>query len=300
MIQAGGFDISDATDGEPFGTIAGAFPIASGLCGIVMPAEAVGFRADPVLSANAASGTDVRIFDAHFQYTGIPGGSDVLVERIRFEILDEGDVVSDPSRVVQSVRFENELREMPIDAVIDTAGIVASLLVPPAVSDGNPLDFSVYFRLRGDAGTKAFSVRINSAADVYCNDEVTGGGVSVEATPGSSFPFVTSRAALLAAATAESFSNYPNPFVPAREMTTVTFYLPEPAVVSLEIFTILGRRVMKLIDNERLEAGLHQDIEWDGRNGLGDPVLSGVYLMVMTAKTGAGEESFRRKVSVIR
>jgi hypothetical protein len=300
MIGEGGFDIGDATDGERFNMVEGEFPMTSGLCRIVLPAESVGFRADPMLSENAASGADVRVFDAHFEFNGIPGGSDVLVESIRLEILDERGVVSDPSIIIESVRFDNDQGEIPSGAVMDASGITASLDDPYPVSDGAPLDFSIYLSLRGDDGSRAFSVRIGAASDISCRDEVTGGPVTVEAMPESAFPFVTSRTALLAASIKESFSNYPNPFVPARGVTRVTFYLPEPAIVSLELYTILGDLVTNLVSDRRMDAGLHQDITWDGRNGLGEPVASGVYLMVLKTNGVGGKETFRRKVSLIR
>ena len=266
----------------------------------MLPAESVGFRADPMLSENAVTGDDVQVFDARFEFTGLPGGSDVLVESIRFEILDERGAVSDPSLTVETVRFENGQGDLPAEIVMDASGMISTFDEPYPVTEGTPFEFSIFLSLSDETGSGAFSVRIASASDISCRDEVTGGAVTVEAMPESSFPFVTSRAALLAAATAESFSNYPNPFVPAQGATTVTFYLPEPAVVSLELYTILGDLVARLVSNRRMDAGMHQDIIWDGRNGFGESVISGVYLMVLKTNSGNGEETFRRKVSLIR
>ncbi len=183
---------------------------------------------------------------------------------------------------------------------MDLNGITVDMDDPPSVSEGESLEFSIFFGLLREAETSSFSVRITDPTDISCRDAVTGGIVTAEAAGESAFPFVTSRTALLSAATAESFSNYPNPFIPAQGPTTVTFYLPEPATVSLEIYTILGRLVARLVGGSKLEAGLHQDIVWDGRNGSGDSVINGVYLLVLTTNSGGGEEIFRRKVSLVR
>jgi hypothetical protein len=299
-IGEGGFDVTDAIDGIVYTPVDGDFPFGSGLCRIVRPASEVAFNAEPRLAVNAASGGDETIFDAMFEFSGTAGGSDVIVESIRFDILDETGAVADPSLTVESVRFESDQDVLPLDVTMDGTGILGAFSVPQAVAEGDPLEFTVYFTLRSEADGEAFSVRIGSPSDITCSDEVTGGSVSVEPVHGASFPFITSKAALLAAATAESFSNYPNPFVPSRGPTTVAFYLPEPADVTLEVYSMMGRLVTRLLNGRRLETGLHQDVSWDGSNDLGERVLSGVYLMVLSTNTDGREQKFRRKVSVIR
>lgn len=70
----------------------------------------------------------------------------------------------------------------------------------------------------------------------------------------------------------ESFAlqgNYPNPFNP---VTTIVFDLPEQAEVEVEIFDMLGRRVMTL-GNQTMEAGLRKRVEFNGQG-----LASGVYL----------------------
>ncbi len=61
--------------------------------------------------------------------------------------------------------------------------------------------------------------------------------------------------------------NYPNPFNPA---TTLEFYLPEAGHVNLDIYDILGSRVLSLIDDYQ-QAGRHR-VVWDAS---GQP--TGVY-----------------------
>ncbi|MCH8568595.1 MAG: T9SS type A sorting domain-containing protein [Balneolales bacterium] len=50
--------------------------------------------------------------------------------------------------------------------------------------------------------------------------------------------------------------NYPNPFNPS---TTIQYALNEPAIISLQVFDILGRRVAQLV-NSTQEAGTHHAI----------------------------------------
>ncbi|MFC1509321.1 FlgD immunoglobulin-like domain containing protein, partial [Candidatus Omnitrophota bacterium] len=67
-------------------------------------------------------------------------------------------------------------------------------------------------------------------------------------------------------------ANYPNPFNPS---TTIEFVLPECGMTSLAIFNIRGQIVRELVATQ-LSAGKHT-MMWDGKNGTGMPVSSGVY-----------------------
>ena len=67
--------------------------------------------------------------------------------------------------------------------------------------------------------------------------------------------------------------NYPNPFNPS---TQITYQIAEPGEVSLVIYNVVGQAVRTLVADRR-EAGIFQ-VEWDGKNGSGQKVSSGVYL----------------------
>ena len=57
------------------------------------------------------------------------------------------------------------------------------------------------------------------------------------------------------------------------------------------------------LDTEHLyftTPGLHQDIYWDGRNGVGEMVMNGVYYLVLETRINGGERRYKRKVSVVR
>ncbi len=78
----------------------------------------------------------------------------------------------------------------------------------------------------------------------------------------------------LAATSIALHPNYPNPFNP---VTTVAYELPETAPVTLTIYDILGRQVFKLVDNRLQPAGYYR-ATWDGRDGKGLPLPSGIYI----------------------
>jgi subtilisin-like proprotein convertase family protein len=76
--------------------------------------------------------------------------------------------------------------------------------------------------------------------------------------------------------------NYPNPFNPS---TTIRFDVPRPGHVQLEIFDVAGRLVRTLVDT-RLPAATH-DVVWDGRDGRGRGVASGVFYYRLTTADGS-------------
>ncbi|MCX6834049.1 MAG: T9SS type A sorting domain-containing protein, partial [candidate division Zixibacteria bacterium] len=76
----------------------------------------------------------------------------------------------------------------------------------------------------------------------------------------------------------ELMPNYPNPFNPE---TTIGFTLPASSQVELTIYNVIGQQVVTLI-NDEYPAGVHQVI-WNGMDGEGRAVASGVYLYRLTA-----------------
>jgi hypothetical protein len=66
--------------------------------------------------------------------------------------------------------------------------------------------------------------------------------------------------------------NYPNPFNPS---TSFSVALPEARHVVVDIFNLLGQRVVRLFDGPA-PAGYLQ-LSWNGRDGRGQPAGSGVY-----------------------
>jgi hypothetical protein len=71
--------------------------------------------------------------------------------------------------------------------------------------------------------------------------------------------------------------NHPNPFhVPTDRITTIAFDLYEASPVKLEIFDLLGQRLITLVDKE-LKAD-RQKFAWNGRDHRGHPVRAGVYV----------------------
>jgi hypothetical protein len=85
----------------------------------------------------------------------------------------------------------------------------------------------------------------------------------------------------------------PNPFNPS---TVIAFGVPGPAPadVVLRVFDVAGRAVATLV-SRRLDPGSHE-VRWDGRDGRGAPLGSGVYFL----RAEIGPAALKQKLVLIR
>ena len=94
----------------------------------------------------------------------------------------------------------------------------------------------------------------------------------------------------------ELLSNYPNPFNPE---TWIPYRLAEDGFVTLTIYNGAGR-VVRTIDVGHQTAAVYENrskaIYWDGRNGFGEQVASGVYFYHLSA----GDYSATRKMVILK
>ena len=63
----------------------------------------------------------------------------------------------------------------------------------------------------------------------------------------------------------------------------------------------MGDKVATLLSSVSRAPGLHQEDRWDGRNGVGNAVVNGVYVAELIAHYPDGRsERILRKVAVVR
>jgi hypothetical protein len=79
------------------------------------------------------------------------------------------------------------------------------------------------------------------------------------------------------------YQNYPNPM---KDRTSIHYQLKKPGKVEIKVYNTLGQVVRTLVD-ESLTAGYHQ-IKWDGRNGQGKIVSTGIYFYHIKADEFSG------------
>ncbi len=95
--------------------------------------------------------------------------------------------------------------------------------------------------------------------------------------------------------------NYPNPFSTGSGLsfggnpgTTIKYQLPEPGVVVVKIYNVIGQEIKTLINGEK-GAGYHT-IRWNGLDDKGQKVPSGVYFY----RLQVGQFVFVKKMLFVR
>ena len=87
---------------------------------------------------------------------------------------------------------------------------------------------------------------------------------------------------MLAAETLALYPNTPNPFNPT---TRIVYRIPEPGQVDLAIYNLLGQQVRVLVRNHQSPG--RYEVLWDGKDGFGSFVSSGVYFYRLAHPGGA-------------
>ena len=95
----------------------------------------------------------------------------------------------------------------------------------------------------------------------------------------------------------ELYQNYPNPFNPS---TFIKYSLPEISNVKLEIYNIMGQKVITLVDGI-LPAGYHH-ASWNGKSDKQTEIASGIYICILKAESVEGGKTFTdmRKMVLVK
>ncbi|MBN1827467.1 MAG: choice-of-anchor J domain-containing protein [Candidatus Eisenbacteria bacterium] len=177
------------------------------------------------------------------------------------------------------------------DAVHDTIDWIASGgALAPLVIGNDWMEFHYDLSFRGyEAGDEVqltFAVKTDDDEDIaegfYIDDVVITGTLAV--ATGVEMAAGAPRVTELRGAS-------PNPFNPT---TTLHFSTAAAGPVRLAVYDVQGRLVRTLVDRA-LPAGAHETV-WDGRNGAGTPVASGIYL----TRLDAAGEARSSKVVLLR
>jgi hypothetical protein len=294
-LETEALEIHDANDPELVVSANGTLPFASDLVHVVTraPAVALGVTQDP--PANAARGAQaVTVLGLRLQHPGgdgqapiAPAAFTILLRDVRGAPLAARAIATAarlvaPDTVLQASLASDSLR-------FDLTGL--SRLEPRAAGD-----FSLVLDVAPVPGAEDVRFGIDAGSVAASSD---GTPVAIEAASGTSLPYLSPSLHLAAVSLEQSFANYPNPFAAGRETTRITFNLTGDARVTVDIYDLAGSRVVRLLDRAPLTAGLHDTLLWDGRNGDGESVRNGTYLLRLVAE-GPGGGKVLRKLAVLR
>ncbi|MCK5219203.1 hypothetical protein KAR10_06770, partial [bacterium] len=131
------------------------------------------------------------------------------------------------------------------------------------------------------------------------NQSINRGQNILDPAEGKSFPILTGQVNIREPNLAATFSNFPNPFHAGKEATRISYCLESSGRVKIEVFNMHGARVIVLDDGQKIK-GMYE-VNWNGKNGHGNWVRNGVYLMRINVRYNNGcQEKLIRKVAVYR
>jgi hypothetical protein len=102
--------------------------------------------------------------------------------------------------------------------------------------------------------------------------------------------------------------NYPNPFNPNTQKTSINYYLKDASKVEIKIYDAFGRTVFGRTLNPgegsgdffNATAAGGASFLWDGRNGEGTMVGNGIYIVKLKATNSVEVQKFTRRVGVLK
>ncbi|MBN1384337.1 MAG: hypothetical protein JW983_05630 [Elusimicrobia bacterium] len=116
------------------------------------------------------------------------------------------------------------------------------------------------------------------------------------------FSYYTTVASVVPTKKVSNIMNFPNPFNPEIESTTIKYVLTESEDVTFCIFNLVGDLVFKTNIDAGVEGaigcaeGYTNELTWDGKNGNGIVVANGVYIL----EVKMDDEKEIRKIAVIK
>jgi hypothetical protein len=301
-LEREGLVIRDVNDGSRVFGVAGSFPFVAGPASLEIPSDLAGALVVSRVPANlAGTETNVGAFDLLLENGRSEGHTAVELRSVRVTIEGENGSAIDPTGVTSGARLVTPDSTV-IDGAIGPSWIDYTL--PSGlftVASGSRDTLSFFFDIDTDLEDKSFRFVIEDSSSMQVADAVAGTPVRVGTIGNVGYPLATSWAHVLGGGAETAYTNYPNPFAAGREQTSITYYLDHKSRVTLKLYTLWGAPVATLVDNKTEDAGLHQSVRWDGKNGDGDVVANGVYYLVLDVREDGGKTfTMKRKVGVVR
>jgi uncharacterized repeat protein (TIGR01451 family) len=306
-INGAGIDAVDANLGEPVTVVplpGYDLPLISGLTRLVLPARDLLASLESLMpAALAADGSTVAAGALTLSNPAPDGSSPVRVAYLRVRGADRD---FSPVNVGAAVTRMSLYMDGELFAASDTLGTDSTTAWIPFPDDlvlSPEKQRTLELRVSLRPGSQVTSLRLGYEAGDVGVVQPTGSllPLNVRGTGGQAFPLWTEAGTLSAASLAGSYSNFPNPFHPRREETVFVYFLSADARVTLRLWSTRGEKVITLLDAERRSAGLYQSDRWDGLNGEGHSVVSGVYIAELEVQYADGSAArLVRKVAVVR
>ncbi len=293
---------TDENTGEPaaVGTGEATLAVSSG----ALPVAASSATVAPTSVQVAPGMQDVLGFGFDLRQT-VSGQTptQILLEALELEVADAAGQPLVPATVLEAVTlaradgtvlasWPGASRAAPRGAATTTAAlnsVLLTLVSPEPLASSAAASYTVRFDVAREPGADQIQLRTVESSPFFLREAAGGADVPLTlAEPFTSVLYTVHRGP----------HNYPNPFAPPTETTRLAYVLDVDAACEVTVYTLFGDRVWRrqfAAGAPGGQAGLNE-VVWDGRNGQGESVLTGVYLCRVE---GAGLDA-RFKIAVRR
>ena len=237
-----------------------------------------------------------------------------FIQHVKLSIRDKRGALISPNPMISriaAVKNNDDQFVLAESRTFSDSGIVNldfATLAADTISGSSIDSIKFIVDLKADGELTDFRITIDSTSAIEAIDDFSLPLIIADSTGASAsyFGFSSLMAVMVNGGLAESFFNYPNPFGNfSRPHTNFNYYLKEESNVRLIIYTLTGELVRsweftKAEYPDLTSAGLHQgekELIWDGTNGMGQPIVNGVYLAFISTDYG---EQASTKIAVVR
>jgi hypothetical protein len=281
-------------DANDFSTITDTFSPISAISQIKEKPTGLLVKSESKIPVNVAKGDkNIHVLTLNFTNQGGTGTDEINIGTITLSISDRFNNLIFANKVLSKIILSYDGTQT-IKADIPANSNIPINVIPPlkvGVDKSQVMKIKVDISNIASVGNFKISLIEVNAFDNWGNSVDIFG----------EFPMRSESAIIFKPVLETSFTNYPNPFAAGRESTTIAYYLPQDGYVTIKIYTVIGDLVITLLDNVFKSKGMHQEDTWDGRNGIGEVVLNGVYFCQIKVNYINGTSDKKvRKIAVVR
>jgi hypothetical protein len=246
---------------------------------------------------------NIPLFEGEIQYNGTSLLGDLNLMGINGQLFKRESVSKNvwaAQNTFAKIRFFIDDIELAEDSIFSGDTISLTFVSNYSVKNGDKHKISIMADLSPNIQCGNYLLSFEDSTFIDIIDENLG-TTMYPVINNISYPIALTEITVVENTLSSSFSNYPNPFMPSDGPTTIAYVLPTPAYINIDIYTVTGDLVARLVRNEYRSAGAYQDVNWGGTNDAGQGVLSGAYFCSISARFVDGKtESVRRKVAIVR
>ncbi len=202
--------------------------------------------------------------------------------------------------------FIPPLSTLSLISILPNFGYNTGIIQITGISGTNFVDgLTIKLVKSGETDIAATDISFESASKITCKFDLTGkrkGSWDLVVTnPDDNSVILTNAFTVNSWAVSGLLVNYPNPFDPVNEETTVIYELSSDKEVSMIVFDIAANVVLKRSYRSGTNGGRagENSVKWDGRNDMGEMVGNGLYFCRVVDK-GSGTVLAKGRIAVLR